>query len=937
MALSRLTSSDVGAFAREKINAALEGVDTLAEQRQALDQKVNSLNAARASEIAELAGLARPQPAINSGLQRQISELLATVSPQPAINAALQAQIGDAFNRIAGQGVGLTDVAAGLAAVRNIIAVAPDGMSSVSRPGDGRLGFSLLSSVSSFSGSSAGLPPLPASALSQTDQGAAIDIRGSGIVGARRERAIEPGRVYEVRAVLRRRANPSDPNNDRVRVLALWLDAAKNLLPTQPFSVVKDLTDLDVALGRVEVSAFVGRAPASNALIVAPGHARHFRLAVQSFGLDGVTSIETLEDRDATGLPVPTADGSPELAARVTAIEGQDLARKVATLQSQLQAPDSLTFPTMTDAASATIPPSVTTLDVRGAATPGDGGGRLHVRVADLGGQPGFRSQDGSYWQRLVGRAVLDDVSDAKAFGAIGNGVAFDSTALLALAQDLSDRGRNPFGKRGFLPVGLYKSDKKITVTLTGSQIGQLACDGRHSARIIFTNPRDCGLEVLIAKQLGISEGLCQAAVLSGFTLLCDFKVSDIPGGGRLAGTALRLAFAPGDGVIASPLPSVTVENVSIGNVRVPAIEAGFGGWAVHYECDSLNITNTLNLNFDKMVYGSTGIIHDTDGSPSVIHTHQNVVMNGECALGVKIGKDGNDVPLQGFIFDNPTIVSTHPQAVGYDVRAKYAATNAVGDHLDVRGGHHNVWKLARIDGWRQASIDTYALISAGGIGVHALNSAGPISVKGTWNLQGDGSSRAVVLDSVSGAEDSNYDINIQVVRAIVPPVLLRGTTRNGFSRGTVASRVVYVPLVEDQTGLAGNFWDCYCNGIRRVSQAIRGDASEAIATTAWVRQNGTQISGRVGVSANATLGAGHVNKIALLLVPVSVTLPDPLLYPGSAFHLENRSGTNCNMLGAGIEAAAQPVINNEIVTVQAFDGQWSIVRRGNRLGSPSR
>lgn len=83
---------------------------------------------------------------------------------------------------------------------------------------------------------------------------------------------IEPGRLYRVRFVLRRRENPADPSNHNVRLAVRWLSRGKGAIPTAT-GIVQDIPALTIANGRTEVTAVIARSAGAGVNLVAPAAA----------------------------------------------------------------------------------------------------------------------------------------------------------------------------------------------------------------------------------------------------------------------------------------------------------------------------------------------------------------------------------------------------------------------------------------------------------------------------------------------------------------------------------------------------------------------------------------------------------------------------------------------------------------------------------------
>ena len=300
------------------------------------------------------------------------------------------------------------------------------------RPGDGIRAFTFVSSLAQLGGEADALAPLGSSLIAFAAGGGVVRLVGQGILAAREAEPLEPGRIREVRAAFRRRANASDPSNDTIRTGVLWLDQAKSPLPGPAFSVVTDLDSLTTASGRQEVKAYIAASAGEGITIVAPAGAAYFRRFVFNFGFDGVTDVETLAGTDVTGLSIPPVVTTDALN-RIAAQESVNAGSRLAALESALQNPNSVTFATRTDAAAAQVPTTVTSIVTRGRAQAGDGGGADYLRSTQAQAQATgdwFRSQDGAYWGRVSlfsGDRLFDGPMTSATAGVKGGSLAFPS------------------------------------------------------------------------------------------------------------------------------------------------------------------------------------------------------------------------------------------------------------------------------------------------------------------------------------------------------------------------------------------------------------------------------------------------------------------------------------------------------------------------------
>jgi hypothetical protein len=254
------------------------------------------------------------------------------------------------------------------------------------RPGDGPVAHTIVSSLAALSGPRDALPSVPDGLVTFGDSGRVVRVLGSAVVAPRAPMPLENGRVYRARWVCQRRANQSDPSGDAVVAGIAWLDQAYNLLPApNDVTVVETYSSLVTASGRAEVQVVFARTASEQATIISPAAARYAVPYLRFFGPDGLTDAEVVGAEDitaATVLPAAFTDQD----ARITAIETQNLAPRVETIESQLAGTTSLIFPTRSDAAAGTIPNTVTTVETRGRSAAGDGGAALYKKVSSAGG-----------------------------------------------------------------------------------------------------------------------------------------------------------------------------------------------------------------------------------------------------------------------------------------------------------------------------------------------------------------------------------------------------------------------------------------------------------------------------------------------------------------------------------------------------------------------
>lgn len=145
----------------------------------------------------------------------------------------------------------------------------------------------------------ADLPELGDDGLAENVNGAIWRVVGADIVAQRGFFVPEAGRLYEVRAVVRRYVDPVDPEQDAVRLAIQWYASTKAVLSSgTTYSVIEDVGDLVAAVGRREIIGTVSRGSGTTAQ--APSLAVFGRVYVQTYGVGPTTDIETIAIRDVT-------------------------------------------------------------------------------------------------------------------------------------------------------------------------------------------------------------------------------------------------------------------------------------------------------------------------------------------------------------------------------------------------------------------------------------------------------------------------------------------------------------------------------------------------------------------------------------------------------------------------------------------------------------
>jgi hypothetical protein len=215
---------------------------------------------------------------------------------------------------------------------------------------------------------------LDASDIAVGDEGAEVRVSGAGVIARRTIFAVEPGRIYRVRAVVERRSNPSDPAGDAVEIKIAQLELNKGL---SSHLTLDTLTTLAVTDDRQEVVAYVGREAGTvgdEDVQVLASTTRYISAPyVQTFGTDGVTAVQVLDVVDITDVGSSGGSGGAVSAGDVTGLSESIDDRVAALIQ------DGTGISWVYDDSAGTLTPTVT----------GGGGGGVTLPVAITDGGTG--------------------------------------------------------------------------------------------------------------------------------------------------------------------------------------------------------------------------------------------------------------------------------------------------------------------------------------------------------------------------------------------------------------------------------------------------------------------------------------------------------------------------------------------------------------------
>lgn len=247
--------------------------------------------------------------------------------------------------------------------------------------------------------------PLSVAQVIVDDAGSAVRVTGSSLCAPRRPTPLEPGRVYRITAVVQRRVDSPDPDNDAVRLGVAWYAQDKTSILSTPTTVAKDLLGLRSSDGRRVIEAFVSRAAGASVTVVAPALARYMLPFVQRWGAESSDDIEVIDVVDVTDLLIGVSPGLGAIDGRVSMLEGLDIGARLIAVEAATTGPAALRFKTATQAKLATIPANVDFIETYGYSAPGDRGEARYQRVAGVGATGSIRSADGA-WFNIISSVI---------------------------------------------------------------------------------------------------------------------------------------------------------------------------------------------------------------------------------------------------------------------------------------------------------------------------------------------------------------------------------------------------------------------------------------------------------------------------------------------------------------------------------------------------
>ncbi|MDF1801732.1 SGNH/GDSL hydrolase family protein [Thalassovita sp.] len=162
----------------------------------------------------------------------------------------------------------------------------------VARPGEDPAQFSAI-----LTGDPAARPVIVEGlSVVDDDLGAVWSLPGAASIAPRRAYALELGRIYRLRVVVKRLEDSSDPNNDAVEIRWQNLNKTKGAVSNIALHTYSDLL---VATGAVEFTALISR-DVGGADYVPPATARFGVPEVRTYGADGKVGIAAMSWEDVT-------------------------------------------------------------------------------------------------------------------------------------------------------------------------------------------------------------------------------------------------------------------------------------------------------------------------------------------------------------------------------------------------------------------------------------------------------------------------------------------------------------------------------------------------------------------------------------------------------------------------------------------------------------
>ncbi|MFW7355580.1 MAG: glycosyl hydrolase family 28-related protein [Brucella sp.] len=273
------------------------------------------------------------------------------------------------------------------------------------------------------------IPNVPASGVFHPEK---KDIRDS-------LNAVIAGPFPDNRVIKLNNANEGTPNEIIV--------SASVAIPSAAYQVLYILNVTQENTGPVKVSGAINRDLVTN--INQPVPAGYLMPGMALLCIDTGTELRLLSYGDVEAEVDALASRAEDAAAAAEAAAGNNWS----------------SFTTVSSVQAANIPYPVSYLRTSGYYAPGDGGGALYKRVLTEPTHAGkVRSADGTWWE------LSEEAPDVKMFGAKGDGVTNDTTAIQSAIDYIA---RSPFGGVATVGTGTFIITATINWKSNVSLIGQ--------------------------------------------------------------------------------------------------------------------------------------------------------------------------------------------------------------------------------------------------------------------------------------------------------------------------------------------------------------------------------------------------------------------------------------------------------------------------------
>lgn len=495
------------------------------------------------------------------------------------------------------------------------------------RPGDAPFAFG----SSLLEGDPAEMRPLASDLVVFAENGLVARLAGAGIVAPRFYYPLEPGRLYAVEFVVQRRVNSPDPANDAVRCALAWYGQGRGRLAYgDASSVVRDLTALSSGSGRQVVRAVVSREAGAGVDFVAPAGARYCRPYVETFGLTPQSDVEIIRWADITETELYAPNVSA-ISARLYALESLGLGDRLNSVEAAVTAPDTLRFPTRSDAIAATVPLTVDVVETQGYQSVADGGGGVYRRAGTEPVHAGkLQSDDGAWWE-LVYQIGGHRVEQFGAVSALEDCTATINAAFAYLAA--KGGGRALLGPRNYLCTGTLRRMR-----------GGVFLDGvsPKDSKLTFDNGAD---ECLVNKSLDGSQ-------------LNNLRTSQLQiiGIGKTSGHAIRREITAYDDVedviIQDPWNGILDYQINTNAWRRVTINGAYGTYAGKWDSPTTQNSSALTIEdstIQGLYRGADGFIWD--GWATTLRVRNVAILSTRLSFTIQNSRQSTSrYPAYGYI-----------------------------------------------------------------------------------------------------------------------------------------------------------------------------------------------------------------------------------------------------------------------------------------------